>query len=89
MESNYTHLVSKRLQVVMPDDEYHALVAAARRRGQPVARLVRDSLRETITHETGDDPDRRIATVLRYARFAGPTGDIAQLLDEIEQGRGR
>jgi hypothetical protein len=80
--------MSKRLQVLMPDDEYRALVAAARRRGQPVARLVRDSLRESITHETMD-PEHRIGTILRYSRFAGPTGDISQLLDEIEQGRGR
>lgn len=31
--------------------------------------------------------ERRIAAVLRFARFAGPTGDIDQLLTEIERGR--
>ena len=30
---------------------------------------------------------RRIAAVLRFARFSGPTGDIDQLLAEIERGR--
>jgi hypothetical protein len=80
--------VSKRLQVLMPDDEYRALVMAARRRGQPVSRLVRESLRQAIGQEAGEDPERRIASVLRFARFAGPTGDITQLLDEIERGRG-
>ena len=53
-----------------------------------MSRLVRDSLRRTLTEETEPDPDRRIAAVLRFARFAGPTGDIEQLLQEIEQGRG-
>lgn len=71
----------------MPDEEYRAIVSAARRRGQPVSRLVRDSLRRSLAEEAEPDPDRRIASVLRFARFAGPTGDIAQLLEEIERGR--
>lgn len=32
-------------------------------------------------------PEQRIAAVLRFARFAGPTGDIDQILAEIERGR--
>lgn len=80
--------MSKRLQVVMPDDEYSAVVTAARRRGQPVSRLVRDTLRRSLMEEPALDPDRQTAAVLHVARFAGPTGDIEQLLREIEQGRG-
>ncbi len=80
--------MSKRLQVLIPDDEYRAIVSAARRRGQPVARLVRESLRRTVMEGSEPDPDRRIAAVLRFARFSGPTGDIDQLLREIEEGRG-
>ena len=80
--------MSKRLQVLIPDDEYRAIVTAARRRGEPVARLVRESLRRTVMEASDPDPDRRIAAVLRFARFSGPTGDIDQLLREIEEGRG-
>jgi hypothetical protein len=79
--------MSKRLQVVIPDDEYRAVISAARRRGQPVSRLVRDSLRRSLAEEPDTDPDRRIAAVLRFARFTGPTGDIDVLLREIEEGR--
>jgi hypothetical protein len=79
--------MSKRLQVIMPDDEYRALVGAAQRRHQPVSRLVRDSLQRTLAEEVDDDPERRIAAILRFARFDGPTGDIDQMLREIEQGR--
>lgn len=71
----------------MPDDEYRAVARAARRRGKPIAQLVRDSLRRTLAEEALPDPDQRIAAVLRFARFSGPTGDIEQLLDEIERGR--
>jgi hypothetical protein len=79
--------MSKRLQVVLPDEDYRALVSAARRRGQTVSRLVRDSMRRILAEEAEPDPDRRIAAILRFARFAGPTGDIAQMLEEVEQGR--
>ena len=62
--------MSKRLQVLMPDDEYRALVTAARRRGQPVARLVRDSLRQTIALEAGQASRTadRVGAALRSLR---------------------
>ena len=71
----------------MPADEYEALARAARRRGQPVSQVVRDSVRKAVAEQPAVDPDRRIAAVLRFARFAGPTGDVDQLLAEIEHGR--
>ncbi len=79
--------MSKRLQVIMPDDEYRAVEDVAKRQGRPVSRVVRDSLRRTVAEELQAPPEERIAAVLRYARFAGPTGDIDQLLSEIERGR--
>ena len=72
----------------MPDDEYRALARAARRRGKPIAQLVRDSLRRTVSEQDDPGPEQRIAAVLRFARFEGPTGDIDRLLSEIERGRG-
>ena len=72
----------------MPDDEYRALTRAARRRGKPVAQLVRESLRRTVEEKTAATPEERIAAVLRFARFEGPTGDVDRILTEIERGRG-
>lgn len=81
--------MSKRLQVVMPDDEYEALERSARRRRKPVAQVVRDALRRAMADEEGaEDPEQKLAAVLRFARYSGPTGDIEQLLGEIESGRG-
>ncbi|MDA0350607.1 MAG: antitoxin [Chloroflexi bacterium] len=79
--------MSKRLQVVLPDDEYRAIQDAAKRQGKPIARIVRDSLRRTVAEEPEIEPAERIAAVLRFARFSGPTGDIEQMLEEIERGR--
>jgi hypothetical protein len=79
--------MSKRLQIVLPDDEYRALADAAQRQGMPVAQLVCESLRRTLAGEPELEPEQRIAAVLRFARFSGPTGEIDQLLQEIEGGR--
>ncbi|MBI2896712.1 MAG: hypothetical protein HYY06_24350 [Deltaproteobacteria bacterium] len=80
--------MSRRLQIVMPDDEYAAVVRAARLRKRPVAQLVRESLRRTLEEDRERPADERIAAVLRFARYSGPTGDIDRMLAEIESGRG-
>lgn len=73
----------------MPDDEYRALARAARRRGAPVSEVVRDSLRRTLSaDEQSADPEARIAAVLRFARFSGPSADIEEILADIDRGRG-
>lgn len=72
----------------MPEDEFEAVQRAARQRGKRVSELVRESLRRTTAEAVDEDPERRIAAVLRYARYSGPTGDIDEVLAEIERGRG-
>ena len=79
--------MSKCVRVVMPDDEFRLLARAARRRGKPVAEIVREAVRRVLAEEDLLDPDERIAAVLRFARFSGPTGSIARLLREIERSR--
>jgi len=79
--------MSKRLQVVMSESEFEAVQRAARRRGKRVSELVRESLRRTTAEEVDEDPERRIAAVLRFARYSGPTGEIDDVLAEIERGR--
>ncbi len=60
----------------------------ARKRAVPVAQVVRDSLRRAAAEDAERLPEDRIAAVLRFARFSGPTGDIERILAEIEHGRG-
>ena len=80
--------MSKRLQILVPDDEYRAIVRTAKERRRTVAELVRDSIRRTLREDAAQEaPERRIAAVLRYAKYEGPTGDIDELLAQIEEGR--
>lgn len=78
--------MSKRLHIVVSDDEYRALAKLARKRAKPVAQVVRESLRRTMADESERRPEDRIAAVLRFARFSGPTGDIDRILHEIDSG---
>jgi len=79
--------MSKRLQVMLSHDEYRAVTEAAERQGKLVASIVRESLRRTLSEDRAVDPQRRIAAVLRFARFSGPTGDVDDILRDIERGR--
>jgi hypothetical protein len=79
--------MSKRLQIVMPDDEYRSALKAAKKSNKSLSELVRDSVRRTVSEGAGS-PEMRIAAVLKFARFEGPTGDIDEVLREIENGRG-
>lgn len=72
----------------MSNEEYQAVAKAAKRRGIPIAEVVRDSLRRTLPDDDAPPPEERIGAILQFARFAGPTGDIDQILGEIEAGRG-
>jgi len=79
--------MSKRLQVVMPDDEYRAVERAARRRGQRISQYVRESLQRSLAEGPEMEPDARAAAILRFARFSGPSADIDEMLADIERGR--
>lgn len=71
----------------MSDDEYRAVERIAKRWEQPIAEVVRASLKRTVEDARERLPEERIAAVLRFARFEGPTGDIESLLADIEAGR--
>ncbi len=79
--------MSKRLQVLVPDSEYENLSKVARRNKVSVSELVRQSITLILTRNRQRTPQEKIAAIMRYARFSGPTGDIEQILGEIDRGR--
>jgi len=80
--------MTKRLQVLLDDEELADIRELARRRHQTTAAWVRDALRvarDTTAHpETG----RKLRAVREAAAHAYPAGDVDEILHEIERGYG-
>lgn len=78
--------MSKRLQVLLAEDELVEIQELARRRHQTTAAWVRDALR--AARDTANRPDtrRKLQAISDAAEHQHPTADIEQMLAEVEQG---
>ncbi|MEO8197326.1 MAG: antitoxin [Thermoanaerobaculia bacterium] len=80
--------MSKRLQVLLEDEELRQVQQAARLAEVSVAEWVRAALRAGRQVAAAGAPDRKLAVVRAAARHAFPTGEIGAMLAEIESGYG-
>jgi hypothetical protein len=80
--------MTKRLQVLLDDDELAEFQRLARRRRMTTAEWVRASLRASRDAEGGSDIGQKLAAIQRAASHDFPTGDIEELLGDIERGYG-
>lgn len=78
--------MSKRLQVLLEDDELREIRQVARRHHVTVAEWVRQALRAARRLEPRMEAGKKLDTVRAAARHAFPSGDIEQMLSEIERG---
>lgn len=78
--------MSKRLQVLLDENEFREIQRAARRRRTTVAEWVRQALRDVRRGEASGNADRKLEAVRAAVRHEFPTGDIDRLLEEIERG---
>jgi hypothetical protein len=78
--------VSKRLQVLLPDQEMDEIRRLARREKIPVGEWVRRALREARAGEPIHTPQVKLKALRAAVGHSFPTADIEQMLDEIEQG---
>jgi hypothetical protein len=78
--------MSKRLQVLLDEAEMADVRRAARRQRLTTAEWVRQALRSARRQAPEGDPKRKLAAVRASARHEFPTGDIGQMLAEIERG---
>lgn len=78
--------MSKRLQVLLEEQEMKEIRAFARRRRMTVAEWVRQALRAARQHEPGADPQKKLAAVRAAATHSFPTADIDEMLLQIERG---
>ena len=83
----YTHIMSKRLQVLLADDEMADIQTLAKREQLTVGEWVRRTLREARRQKSVRDPAVKLAAIRRAVEYNFPTADIDQMLREIEQGR--
>lgn len=78
--------MSKRLQVVLNEEDMESIREDARRHGMTVSEWVRQALRNAGRESSSREPARKLAAVRAAARHAFPTADIDQMLTEIEGG---
>lgn len=78
--------MSYRLQVLLEEDEFAEIRAAARRRGLTVSAYVRQALREARTAEPSTSAERKLLVVREAAGFSYPTGDPEDMEAEIARG---
>ena len=78
--------MTKRLQVLLDDDELRAIQRLARRERLTTAEWVRQRLREGAAASERADTASKLAAIHRAYRHEAPAPDIDQMLDEIERG---
>ena len=78
--------MSKRLQVVLDDQELAEIQQSARRNRMTTAEWVRQALRAARRREPQGNTKKKLDVVREAARHGFPTADIDEMLDEIERG---
>jgi hypothetical protein len=80
--------MSKRLQVLLADEEMADIQILAQREHLTVGEWVRRTLREERKRKSVKDPEAKIKAIRRAVEFSPPVPevDIDQMLREIEQG---
>jgi hypothetical protein len=80
--------MSKRLQVLLADEEMSDIQILAQREHLTVGEWVRRTLREARTHKSVKDPEAKLKALQRLVEYSPPVPevDIDQMLREIEQG---
>lgn len=78
--------MSKRLQVILSDEEYEELRLVSSSAGVTVSEWVRQALRRMRRDRSLLEADGKIDAVRAAAKHDFPTGDIDTMLTEIESG---
>ena len=79
--------MTKRLQVLMDDDELEQIQRLARRDRVTTAEWVRQRLREAQERHARPAIATKLAAIQKASTYRAPAPDIEQMLAEIERGR--
>lgn len=80
--------MSKRLQVILKDPEYREIQRIARARHMSIAEWVRRALDLARRREPTGGVGKKLEVVRAAAQHDYPSGDIDDILAEIERGYG-
>jgi hypothetical protein len=84
--SCYTHPMSKRLQVLLSDQEMSRLKEAAQKAQLSVGEWVRQAIRKNADGPSPRPADEKLKAVRRALSHSFPTANIDEMNREIEQG---
>lgn len=79
--------MSKRLQVILDVREYRSFQQLAREMGLSLGEWVRQALRRTAGAVSRKRPQAKLKAITQARRHRFPTGDIDDILADIERGR--
>lgn len=80
--------MAKRLQVIVRDPEYREIQRIARSRHMSIAEWVRQALDLARRREPITDVGKKLEIIRAAVRHDYPSGDIEDMLAEIERGYG-
>ncbi|MEW5742766.1 MAG: antitoxin [Myxococcota bacterium] len=80
--------MSTRLQVRLDDEEFREIRRPAKARKTTVAEWVREALRVARARQPQRSQEDKLKAIRAAAKHSFPTGDIDQMLAEIERGDG-
>lgn len=80
--------MSKRLQILLEEDELREIRQAARAQRMTVAEWVRGAMRAARRSAPSVPPERKLAVIRAAMQHSFPTADIETMLSEIERGYG-
>ncbi len=80
--------MTKRIQVLIVEDEYLEIREAARRRHMTVSEWICRALRKAINDQP-ETAEAKLRAIVDASRHSFPTADIETMLGEIETGRQR
>lgn len=80
-------LMTQRLQVLLDDSEFDEIRRIAKRHRMTVAEWVRQALRVARREEPRYDVARKLSVLREAARHEYPSGDIEEILSDIERSR--
>jgi predicted 2-oxoglutarate/Fe(II)-dependent dioxygenase YbiX len=78
--------MSKRLQVLLSDQELAEIQRLARRERLAVGEWVRRALRDARSRQQVNDSEVKLKSIRRAVEYSFPTADLDEMLREIEQG---